>query len=561
MMTLTHSLQKLCAQRIGEGLKRRTITSCSRWSETYRVMGQPFPGLWSFLHHPWAREMHDCEDAMMVGQKAAQMAYTETALNKAFYKMDVNGLSVMYVLPASKPDASDFSTSRFDPALELSPHLCNMFSDVKNVGHKRAGSANLFIRGSRSRSQLKSVPVAQMIFDEVDEMVQANIPLAFERTSGQAEEDVQIFLLSTPTIDKYGINSYFLESSQDHYFFKCPHCSRLTELTIDCLIVTSDDISDAAIRDSHLICKECKAVLDHADKVNFLKDTVTGGTGHWVASRTNQMARGFQINQLYSMVMPPWKIAVSKIKAETNPADEQEFYNSKMGETHTVEGAKISDAQLDECTRGFTKLQSLPNDTLCTMGVDVGKWLHVEITQWFFEKGFIPSVDISLMATGRLVLETKVRNFEELDEFMRTYSVKFCVIDANPERRKAMEFAQRFWGHVRMCFYGNNVSGKTIHMHADEEHSLTVDRTSWLDLSLGRIKRGALQLPRDLSIEYKDHLKAPVRVYRKDKNDNPVGSYITGNEDDHFAHARNYCEIALPLAAGLLTSQDIKGVV
>jgi hypothetical protein len=561
MLTLDHSLKKVMAKRIGEGLKRRTITSCSRWSESYRVMGQPFPGLWKFDHHPWSREMHDCEAELMVGQKAAQMAYTETALNKTFYKMDVKGLSVMYVLPASKPDASDFSTSRFDPALELSPHLENMFSNVKNVGHKRAGSANLFIRGSRSRSQLKSVPVAEMIFDEVDEMVQENIPLAFERTSGQAEGDVQIFLLSTPTIDKYGINSYFIDSTQEHYFFKCPHCSRLTELVAECLIITAETISDPNIRNTHLICKECKAVLDHQDKVNFLKDIPAGGSAVWVPQKTDQLARGFQINQLYSMVMPPYKIAISKIKAETNPADEQEYWNSKMGECHTVEGAKISDTQLAECVHGYTKMSSCPTDTLVTMGVDVGKWLHIEITQWFFEKGAVPSVDVNLMATGRLVWEGKRKDFEELDGLMHQFKVNFCVIDANPERRKALEFAQRFWGYVRMCIYGNGVNGKQINVHADAEHMVTVDRTSWLDLSLGRIKRQALHLPKDLSLEYKDHLKAPVRVYRKDKNDNPVGTYVTGNEADHFAHARNYCEIALPLAAGLMTSQDIKGVV
>ncbi len=90
---------------------------------------------------------------------------------------------------------------------------------------------------------------------------------------------------------------------------------------------------------------------------------------------------------------------------------------------------------------------------------------------------------------------------------------------------------------------------------------MTVDRTSWLDLSLGRIKRGAHHLPADTSLEYKDHVKAPVRIYRTDKNGNPVGSYVTGSEADHFAHARNYAEIALPVAAGLMTSQDVRGVV
>ena len=103
--------------------------------------------------------------------------------------------------------ATDFSTSRFDPALELSPHLNNLFSDVKNVGHKRAGSANLFVRGSRSESQLRSIPAGVLIFDEVDVMVQRNIILALERASGQVHK--LFMFLSTPTIDNFGINDCF----------------------------------------------------------------------------------------------------------------------------------------------------------------------------------------------------------------------------------------------------------------------------------------------------------------------------------------------------------------
>ncbi len=213
------ALAQLIAERISAGLKRKSLTTCSRWSEACRVMGgDSFPGPWTFKYHPWLREMHDSTAEMNVGQKAAQMGYTEWALNTVFYNIDVRNRDVLYVLPAQTPDASDFSAARFDPALELSPHLGKLFSDVKNVGHKRAGSANLYIRGSRSRSGLKSVPVNLIILDEVDEMTQDNIPLALERTAGQVEK--QVLMLSTPTISNRGINEYFNLTTQEHFFFK-----------------------------------------------------------------------------------------------------------------------------------------------------------------------------------------------------------------------------------------------------------------------------------------------------------------------------------------------------
>jgi len=138
-------LQELFVKRISNGLLRSRLTKCSVWAENIRVMGQPYPGPWSFKNHPWLKEMMDADDEMCIGQKSAQMGFTECALNRSLYKMDIDGVNVLYVLPTKTPDATDFSASRFDPALELSDHLEKMFSDVKNVGHKRAGAVSLFI--------------------------------------------------------------------------------------------------------------------------------------------------------------------------------------------------------------------------------------------------------------------------------------------------------------------------------------------------------------------------------------------------------------------------------
>jgi hypothetical protein len=151
---------------------------------------------------------------------------------------------------------------------------------------------------------------------------------------------------------------------------------------------------------------------------------------------------------------------------------------------------------------------------------------------------------------------------------MRQYRVLVCVIDSQPEHRKSYEFASRFWGNVKLCVYGRGINGKQIVVGRDDhgqivdEHLVTVDRTSWLDLSLGRFRnKGMLILPVDVPTEYREHLKALVRVYSKDVDGNPVGRYEKGEQrPDHYAHARNYSEIALPFAASFNRSQDIRGV-
>ena len=557
-----HSLIDTAGERIASGLKRKSVTTCSSWTMIYRVMGKPFPGKWEFTHHPWALGMHDCTPkGRGIGQKSAQMAFTETGLNKVFYKIDIHGISCLYILPASKPDSSDFSTSRFDPALELSPHLDNLFSDVKNIGHKRAGSASLYLRGSRSRNQLKSIPAGLIIFDEVDEMVQKNIFLADERASGQHEEDVEEWYFSTPTVDGFGINGLFEHSTQGHYVFQCPHCSRFTELVFpECLTVIGDSEHDTRIQESFIFCKECRHPLDHSTKTEWLKEKKMGGNAHWVSSFTNRMDDGFYINQLYSMMVHPWKIARLKFQSETSPEAEQELWNSKGGLPHIVKGAKLSLAQIDSCISNHKKTSASGVGEFVTMGVDVGKHLHYEIDKWTLN-AFNTSPDINLRSMATVLDEGTLEHFEELDALILNFGVIFTVIDANPERRKALEFAQRFWGRVRMCFYARGISGKNI-TDKDEEHIILVDRTSWMDLGLGRVRRGHIQYPIDLSIDYKKHLQEPVRVYQKDADGNPIGRYVTReNVPDHFAHARVYAEIALPLGVKLSTSQDMGSIL
>jgi len=513
-------------------------------------MGKPFPGPFSFLHHPWAREMHDSDADSNIGMKAAQMAFTETALNRTFYKIDIEGVDCLYVLPARSPDASDFSSARFDSALELSPHLATLFSDVKNIGHKRAGSRNLYIRGARSRSGLKSVPAGFLVFDELDEMDQDNVQLALERASGQEEK--QIWKISTPTIDNFGIHKAFKASTQEFFAFKCPHCSRYTDLIFpDCLVITGDDINSPTIKASFLQCKECKHQLNHDSKVEWLAN------GKWVPTFSDRVERGFGINQLYSMTVSPREIAIAYLKSLSDPTVEQELYNSKFGLPHIVEGARVTDLLLENCV-GTHKNGGLAPSYIyfTTIGIDVGKWLHYEVDGWIL-KGSVAG-DININANCFVLETNKVTDFEQLDNVLYKYKPKMTVIDANPERRKAMEFANRFFGHVKLCYYGRSINGKFIH-EKPGDLEIEVDRTAWLDLSLGRFHKGqkAINLPTDTTVEYKNHMKALCRVYMKDDNGNPIGRYEKGDDEDHYAHARNYSEMALALAGGVVGSQDI----
>jgi hypothetical protein len=541
-------------KRLADGLKRQSLTTCSRWAEECRVMKEDANLVkWSHERFPWLREMADSKAEENAAQKGAQLGVSEMLLNIGMFNNDILGRDVLYVLPNQTPDASQFSAARFDPAIEFSSHLSRLYSDVKNVGHKRAGRANFYIRGSQSRAGLKSIPVAVVILDELEEMNQDHVPLAKERMSGQKEK--LLWMASTPVLSNNGINKEFKEGSQEHFFFPCPRCSRLTELTFpDCLEVIGDDPDSTIVMDSHLKCKECKGRLDHDTKPEWLKK------GRWVATVNEKAKRTFYINQMYSTTIKPGHLAASYLRSKVSEADEQEFHNSKMGVPYEVSGARVSDEMLRSCMGDYI-LKHRPNrNKIITMGVDVGRKCHFEIAEWtlgaYKGSDVLSSAHPRVLDAGGIPVDEEM---SELDALMREYRVMSCVIDAHPDRRAAYRFSQRFMGFVRMCVYIVGLAGKQVQEDGKSpEPIIKVDRTSWLDQSLGRFRKGQITIPRNVGFEYMDHMKNIVRVPGRDGNGNPINNYVTEkNKQDHHAHARNYNEIALVFAASTQRNEDL----
>lgn len=541
--------------RLLAGLTRASISSASKWAEHYRrnKNGQP----WRVHGYaPWSLEWHDARPEEACILKGAQLTATESMLSRGMYANDILKQDVLYVLPKWRPTASDFSLSRFDVAVNASPYLEKLYVE-RNVGHKRTSLANFYIRGGQGRDGLKSVPVNELYIDEIDEMNQENVPLAKERTSGQLIKS--IWYLSTPTIDDHGIDREWKESSQEHYVFPCPRCSRHIEFMHGdsemprCLEIVGDDPNSARVKEeSYLKCPECSGRISHQEKHTLFTHAT------WNPMIAGRSKRGFSINQFYSMTVTPGNLAVAFLKGRLSAPDEQEYWNSKMGLPHTPKGAKLTQPEVEACRRDYFN-GSKSQQRLVTMGIDVGKYLHFEIDEWQLGDG--ATIDVNAGAACRVLKAGKVRDFAELDTLMMEYEPTYCVIDAHPERRMAQQFANRFYGHVSMCIYGNGVSGKELHEHLSNEREplVTCDRTSWLDQSLSRFRTpGKITLPRDVPFEYIDHLTALARIWEFGADGNPVGRYVTPTgKADHHAHARNYAEIALALSTGLRVNHDV----
>ena len=173
-------------------------------------------------------------------------------------------------------------------------------------------------------------------------------------------------------------------------------------------------------------------------------------------------------------------------------------------------------------------------------------------------------LDINAAAQAKVLAEGKFWRDQfdsELNRLMREWQVLTCVIDADPWILEARRFARRFPGHVYLCRYRRGVTAKEIAISDEDDDApvITVDRSNWLSAALGRFKTDPTRiiLPCDVSHEYREHIKSLVGTYERDEFGNPIYVYKeTG--PDHFAHARAYAEMALPLVAMQVTNKDVK---
>lgn len=529
---------------LAESLMASTLGRCSRWAEKVRVMSE---GPWSFDKHPWLRQMHDDSSNQIVIKKGAQMGVTEYALNRTLFTLDQLKKHTLYALPNERPSAMAFSKGRINTASDLSPYISGLFAISRGEGHKITRDAvNLYIRGANSRTGFKEIPVSMVVLDEMDEMEEEAIRLAEYRVDGQ--DDYQIIKLSTPSIDGKGIDKHYQDTTQCLFNFKCPRCSKYIHLSLDNLVVTAEHLNDPNIANSHLICTECRGVLPHEEKQYFLKD------GIWVPTYPNNLKTGYHINQLYSCAkaIHPSRLATRFLEGQYDIVAKTEFYNSSLGQCFTDDGAQITEDTINKLQRDYfnADMRQRNRYKFVTIGIDIGQFHHhYAVVGWNFDA--TKGRDILAASMGRLLHYGTVDSFDQLDELINTYRPHKVVVDAQPDTNSSISLARRFKGLAYACYYSTAKQTKQITIREDE-CTISVNRSFWLGTTFTKLTSQSMDLPKDISLELRQHLTSTAKTYSKDDNGNVQSEFVKRDHvPDHFLHAINYSIIAL----GLMTNK------
>ena len=128
--------------------------------------GRPF----GFDRHEYLKGPYEDDHPFVVEMKAAQMGLTSKAMLRVAYGARYRGYrGILYLFP-SRSDVTDFSKGRIDPLVQENPDsIGSWIRETDSANIKRVWNAFLYLRGMKSRSGLKSVPIDFIVFDELDE--------------------------------------------------------------------------------------------------------------------------------------------------------------------------------------------------------------------------------------------------------------------------------------------------------------------------------------------------------------------------------------------------------
>jgi hypothetical protein len=525
---------------------RRESSDLAQWTLGCGLIdGRPF----DFRGHEYLYGPYTDRAASIVIRKAAQTGATEYAITRALHFAIQLGGRTIYYFPTDHA-VGEFSRDRFAPAIRESSYFRALVRDTDTAGLKQIGKGSIYFRGTRSRTQMKSVPADFLVFDEVDEMAPASVELARKRL-GHSGQGWEVFI-STPTLPGYGIDRVFAASDQRHWHLKCAACGRsfcLEDLFLEHHGSPQDPrreivfVKGEAGRET-LVCVKCGKALDPAQ-------------GRWGAKYPDRSGHGYHLSKFFSTVVSQadrergCQTRASALLREWQTTEfPHEFFNSELGLPYLAAEGGLSEQDLRSISGDWAMLA---RGRGCVMGVDQGSGLHVVIKE--------PHPGKDLVFTIRVHHEPRTdAEFTHLDHFMETYDVRACVIDGLPNSHAASAFAHRFPGRVWLAYY-NAQKGKVAWSY-DATHTpiVNINRTDALDAWRDAHQTGKRRIPRieDEVTNFVQQMTDILRSIEEDPVSGQKRAVWIHRGPDHYAHADSYAEIALGrLHAGEVTAEII----
>ena len=471
----------------------------------------------------------------MVVEKSVQSGISELLIILAHIEA-ARGLRIMYVLPAYEMRDRFVSNriSRLHANVEFYKKLVAEAKGVHRKSFMNIATGAIAFIGSNVENEFLEMPVDSVYVDELDRCNQENLLKIPDRLSASPYRHLR--QVSNPTIDGYGIDALYGESSQGHWMLKCEGCGQWFEPDFFRHVVMQHDeerwelrgAGTASGEDARLI-HDCGAAVDRL------------ATGEWVHAWPERDVKGFRISKLFVRHASLRELHSKWQKASGSELRKRIFFNSDLGLPHVQEGSRITREDLRRCEAPFP-LRSANGSATRFIGVDVGAQLHVVCRETVVYDG---------KQVLRLVTAQGVDSFPRLIELLEELHPRIVAIDAQPEIHRVTELKERYRNVYSVRFQQNlekPVIGKT-------DHAVSVDRTAALDAVRDAVEQRRVEFPVDAERidggDYYRQLEASSRVLDWDGDETSKSRYTWINSrPNHYMLAEAYCLLASEISRG-----------
>ena len=512
--------------------------------------GQPM----EFELHPHLHDIYETVAPQIVLMGSVQSMKSEFIIIDHF-ACAAAGCNVFMVLPKVEARGT-YVQNRIDRCIDGVPEYKRLLGlgGFSNTAMKHFGAGVIKYVGSNVVSDFKEFPADVMFVEEVDQCNQANLSYGQDRLRASPFQFRRH--VGNPTIENFGIDAHFRQSNQKHRFIQCGTCHEWNNLDwynviIETIYDTEGIPQDYKLRDQdwrqgrdvRCMCPICGNPFDRF------------GPGEWIPQNPGSRIDGWLLTMMmsrYNSVTEMWERFQTCMG---DPAEMQKFCNSDLGIPFSDFDARMTEETMNKAAQienyrltAGDNCAHIPGNSSrkpCSMGVDVGKFFDVRISQ------------VEEDGTRRMMFVGKVRDRHELVALGLRYNVEVAVIDSMPEAKVSQDFQDSAPFYVWLARYGGE--GSDARMKRDKkQRTLSVDRTSILDRTLADVKSGNNILPRNfrslLGGEYVAEMIASVRQSVVDTSGNT--RYIWSKCKDHSRHADVYDFLASTMMASFVDVLD-----
>lgn len=482
------------------------------------------------------RHIHEWHSFVAI--KAAQVGLTELLfLNNL--REAAEGLSVFYVFPKYEL-RNRFVSNRVLRVLRRVPFYRDKVKEAASLGGTERmslihfGKGGLAFVGSNVEDEFLEIPVDSATIDELDRCHQQNLLLVPDRLKRSKQKYMR--RISNPTVEGYGIDELYNESSKGRWFVKCNHCGHWFSPDFFAHVILQTGPHSYKPRDPEYVKGDSLEIGLMCDKCGKSVDRLA--IGEWVFEYPKIPLVGVRLNQIISPRTTLLDLFREWQKAIGNKIKEQRFYNMVLGLAFSSKGSKIFAWELDKCQRDYAMPTVPTQHGMKVMGIDVGNPIYYIVRERVTENG---------VQSLRLVGGGTAMDFDVLAKKIRDWSPRLVVIDADPEGHQVSRLKKVF-GNVWSCRFQPNLVEPNKNK---EDRHVTVDRTSLLDVIPAAIEAGTFLLPRMdgsyfLDGDYYKHMQASTRIYDENELHPEKSRFVwsEGSQPDHYFLAEGYCLLA-----------------